>query len=72
MAFEKDPNELGALWSRHGRKGPFLSGQIDGQDVICFPVQSSNPNAPSWRVLKSQPREQREPRRGHLREDDVF
>ena len=63
MPFEKDPNELGALWIRDGRKGQFLSGQIDGVDVICFPVQSQNPKAPAWRVMKSEPREQRAPSR---------
>ena len=63
MPFEKDPNEIGALWLRDGRKGPFLSGQINGLDVICFPVQSENPKAPAWRVMKSEPREQRAPDR---------
>ena len=27
--FKKDENELGALWKRDGKKGPFYSGQID-------------------------------------------
>lgn len=57
---EKDPNEIGALWERQGSKGLFLSGQINGEDVICFRISSSNPKAPSWRVLKSQPREARD------------
>ena len=58
---EKNPDELGALWLRRGRKGEFLSGQIDGVgDVICFPVDSDNPKAPAWRVLKSKPRDDRD------------
>lgn len=56
MAFEKDPNEIGCLWSRTGGKGEFLSGKIGDQDVICFRVKSMNPKAPTWRVLKSTPK----------------
>lgn len=61
MAFEKDPSEIGALWVRAGRKGEYMSGKIGDQDVICFPVRSDNPKAPQWRVLKSTPREDRQP-----------
>lgn len=59
--FERDPNEIGALWLRDGQRGQFLSGQINGVDVICFPVNSDNPRAPAWRVLKSQPRDGQQP-----------
>ncbi len=56
MPFEKDENEIGALWVRSGAKGEFLSGTVNGQDVICFRTKSSNPKAPAWRVMKSQPK----------------
>lgn len=59
MAFEKDPNELGALWAREGRKGPYLSGKVGDLDVICFPISKGGPKAPQWRVMKSTPREER-------------
>ena len=60
MAFEKDPNEIGALWEKQSHKGPYMSGKIDGiGDVVVFPVKSSSPKAPQWRVLKSKPREDR-------------
>lgn len=56
MAMQRDPSEIGALWERSGAKGKYMTGQINGQDVILFPVNSSNPKAPTWRVKKSQPR----------------
>jgi hypothetical protein len=56
MAFEKNPDELGALWVRRGAKGEYLTGQINGLDVVCFAVKSDNPKAPAWRVLKSKPK----------------
>ena len=60
MAYEKDPNEIGALWMKEGRKGKYLTGEVNGVKVVCFGVKSDNPKAPTFRVLKSQPREQAE------------
>jgi hypothetical protein len=58
MAYEKDKDEIGALWAKAGRKGEYLSGTIDGIGaVVCFRVSSGNPKAPTWKVLKSKPRE---------------
>lgn len=59
MPFERDPNEIGSLWLKTGRKGEYMTGKIGDQDVILFPIQSANPKAPTWRVLKSTPREDR-------------
>ena len=59
MAFEKDPNEIGCLWAKQSNKGPYLSGEINGAQVVCFPVKSDNPKAPAWRVLKSVKRDER-------------
>jgi hypothetical protein len=57
MAYEKDPNELGALWLKTGTKGEYLSGTIDGIGaVVCFKAKPTE-KGPTWRVLKSQPRE---------------
>ena len=57
MAFEKDPDELGALWLRESAKGEYMTGEIAGQKVVCFRVKAGSEKAPTWRVLKSKPRE---------------
>jgi len=59
MPFEKDENELGALWLKDGRKGEYMTGTINGVKVVCFenPRWTAGGNLPKWRVLKSQPRE---------------
>ncbi len=59
----KKNDELGALWRKQSHTGTeFMSGyiQIDGQkiDIVCFRSKLENPNAPAWRILKSQKREQ--------------
>lgn len=61
MAFEKDPNEIGALWIKAGAKGDYMTGTItvDGQavKVVCFAVKASSEKSPAWRVLKARERE---------------
>ena len=57
MPFEKNPDDLGALWEKQGAKGPYLSGTINGVAVVCFRNKSDNPKAPAWRVLKSKPKD---------------
>jgi len=67
MAFEKDPNEIGALWVKTGQRGDYMTGtiEVDGGDrnggqtikVVCFVVKKSSDKSPAWRVLKSVPRE---------------
>jgi hypothetical protein len=57
MPFEKDPNEIGALWLKTSAKGDYLTGEIDGVSVVCFAVKSGSAKAPAWRVLKSRPRD---------------
>lgn len=57
MAFEKDPNEIGVLWQKHGKKGAYMTGEILGQKVVIFAISSENPKAPNWRVLKSVPKD---------------
>jgi hypothetical protein len=66
MAFEKNPDELGALWCKEGAKGPYMTGTIDGVKVVLFPAKKTNEKSPDWRVLKSKPKtetvqDQREP-----------
>lgn len=60
MAFERDPNELGALWIKTSRNGhEFLSGTINGVEVVCFRNANKTGKQPDYRVMKSQPREQK-------------
>lgn len=68
MAFEKDPNEIGVLWLKSSGRGDYMTGEIAGQAVVCFPVKSNNPKAPTWRVLKSQPRDAAQAAPRHERE----
>jgi hypothetical protein len=55
--YKKNPDELGALWLKRGAKGEYMTGTIDGVNVFCTPTQSTNPKAPTWRVMKSKPKE---------------
>lgn len=58
--FQKDPAEIGALWAKSGSKGEYLSGVINGVNVVCFRnTKGTSDKAPTWRVLKSKPREER-------------
>lgn len=57
MAFEKDPNEIGVLWKKTGKKGDYMTGEVNGVKVVCFSINSDNPKAPTYRVLKSQPKD---------------
>lgn len=57
MAYEKNPDEFGALWLKTGGKGEYMTGEINGVKVFCTPVKSTSAKAPTWRVMKSKPRE---------------
>ena len=57
MAFEKDPNEIGSLWLKTSAKGDYLTAEVNGVKVVCFAVNSKNPKAPTYRVLKSKPKD---------------
>lgn len=53
---ERDPNELGALWEKQGRKGTYFTGMIGAQPVVVFKNdrKREGSNAPDWRILKPQ------------------
>jgi hypothetical protein len=61
MAFEKNEDEIGALWMKHGSKGEYMTGTILGQPVVVFDARSKSPKGPSWRVLKARPRDAQRP-----------
>lgn len=56
MSESRDPNELGALWEKQGRKGTYFTGKIGDQPVVVFKNdrKREGSNAPDWRVLKPQ------------------
>jgi len=57
MPFEKDEKEVGALWCRVSRNGrEFMSGKINGVDVVCFKNGKKTGKQPDWRVMKSEPK----------------
>ena len=58
MAYEKNPDELGALWLKKSAKGDYMTGEIGGVKVVCFPVKKTSEKSPDWRVMKSKPKEQ--------------
>jgi len=56
--FEKDPNELGVLWSKTSVRGEYMTGQIGDQKVVVFRNDKKrSEKSPDWRILKSKPRE---------------
>jgi hypothetical protein len=56
MAYEKNPDELGALWIKHGPKSDYMTGEINGVKVVVFAAKKTSDKSPDWRVLKSKPR----------------
>ena len=66
MAFERDENEIGALWVKTGPKGDYMTGVINGQGVVVFKVSSGSDRAPNWRVLKAKPKAEKP-----VTEDDI-
>lgn len=57
MPFEKDPDEIGALWEKESARGTYMTGVINGEKVVVFKNAKGGGKAPTWRVLKSKPRE---------------
>lgn len=57
MAFERDPNEVGALWVKSSAKGDYMTGTINGQPVVVFRTQkTAGSKGPDWRVMKPKPK----------------
>lgn len=70
--FKKNEDELGALWMRHGSKGEYMTGTINGEKVVVFPnSRKGNDKAPDWRVLRSKPRDEVKPFAVDVNTDDI-
>lgn len=61
--FQKDPNEIGALWIKASARGEYMTGKIGDQAVVIFrnDKKKAGSKAPDWRVMKPQPRQEQEP-----------
>ena len=58
MPFEKDENEIGALWQKESARGTYFTGVINGEKVVVFRNgnKKEGSKAPDLRVLKSKPK----------------
>ena len=60
MPFEKNPDEIGALWLHDGPKGEYMTGEITlggaTTKIVCFRSKSVSPKATAWNILKSKPK----------------
>lgn len=59
-----DRKEHGALWIKQSSRGEYMTGtiEIDGAKVSVVAFKNDNkknPKEPDWRLLKSEPREQK-------------
>lgn len=69
MAYEKNPDELGALWLKTGTKGDYMTGEISGIKVVVFQAKKTSDKSPDWRVLRSKPRADKDQRQTNPLED---
>jgi hypothetical protein len=70
--FKKDPDEIGVLWAKEGRRGPYMTGTINGVGVVVFATNAKSDKAPTWRVLKAKPRDDADQRRNDSTPLDDF
>lgn len=67
MPYEKDPNEIGALWYKtYGNGKQYMTGKLTIGSleliIVCFQNASKQKDThPDWRVLISKPKEQEPP-----------
>jgi len=52
MPFEKDPNEIGALWEKSSARGPYMTGKIEGIGAVVLFKCKPSEKGPTWRVMK--------------------
>ena len=73
MPFEKDPNDLGALWLKSGPKGEYMTGTINGQPVVVFrnTKKVAGSKQPDFRVLRPTPIPEAEKREVEDVVDDI-
>ena len=71
MPYEKDQNEIGALWDKQSARGTYMTGKINGENVVAFRnTNKRNDKSPDWRVLRAMPRGDR-PATRQVGDDDI-
>lgn len=58
-------DRIGALWSKKGPKGDYMTGQLElnGEKipvVVFFNANKTKDTQPDWSILRSRPKEQSE------------
>lgn len=55
---KKNPDELGALWLKESNGKVFMTGTINGVDVVVWrnDRKAEGSRQPDWRVMRSKPR----------------
>lgn len=61
MEYQKNPDEIGAIWVREGQNGKYMTGKVtvNGQEIpiVCFlNSYKKNDNQPDYRILISKPK----------------
>jgi hypothetical protein len=53
-AFEKDPNELGCLWTKTGARGDYMTGKFGEQAIVVFRNDRKTPGSksPDYRIMR--------------------
>ena len=56
-ADRKDPNEIGALWTKQTKHGnDYYTGMVNSQRIVIFKnTKKRSEKSPDWRILKSEP-----------------
>ena len=55
--FQRDPNEIGALWAKTGSRGDYFTGTVNGSPIVVFRNDKKpGSKGPDWRILRPTPK----------------
>lgn len=57
---KRDPDDLGALWLKEGKRGVYMTGKINNIPVVVFrnTRKKEGSNQPDWTVLRAKARDE--------------